>query len=260
MTTASEEAFGGRGEYQPAPRVATAYFTQGRGTGAPERGAAPVAGPIGVRPTAEAYTPSRRFLPATRPDPAFEQRPMFRAPLPRRVALVALLLAHPAPRTYANGDASAFGRPQGDYPRPFRGTQANTGGFDAQGQPGGQTAQPFSDADRRRQAAQDARQSLGETPTGDTGRARPSRTPAFDNAPSDRPNPVDNTPRPFRGTSAGQDTGRPARRSYRDDETAAPTSRSQRGHSARHSLRTRERRTRPTGSTVPRARTRVARL
>ena len=237
VTTASEEAFGGRGEYQPAPRVATAYFTQGRGTGAPERGAAPVAGPIGVRPTAEAYTPSRRFLPATRPDSAFEQRPMFRAPLPRRVALVAPPLSHPAPRTYANGDASAFGRPQGDYPRPFRGTQANTGGFNAQGQPGGQTAQPFSDADRRRQAAQDARQSLGETPTGDTGRARPSRTPAFDNVPSDRPNPVDNIPRPFRGTSAGQDTG-PLRVAPTGTTRRRPqTSRSQRGHSARHSLR-----------------------
>ena len=228
VTTASVAAFGGRGEYQPGPRVATAYFSQGRPIGAPVRGDAPVAGPIGVRPTAEAYTPSRNFLPASRPAPAFTQRPVFRAPLPRRVALAAPPLARPSPRT-------------------FRAT-GSQGGFTPDDQPNPQTSRPFSNADRRRQAAQDARQSLGQTPVDDNRRLRPSRPPTFDNAPNangrysgnrvddtpeaprsgrtpdvtrDAPGTRADNPRPFQGASGGQDVGQPARRAYRYDENAS---------------------------------------
>ena len=166
-TTASAAAFGGRGEYRPAPRVATAYFAPGRSIGAPERGAAPVAGPIAVRPTAEAFTPSRTFLPASHPAPDFVQRPMFRAPLPRRVALVAPPLAHPTPRTFR-----AVG-PQDAGANTYRTDTAVEAA----------RRRPFSVADRRRQAAEDARQSLGQPSPNDIGRIRPFRSPAFDNVP-----------------------------------------------------------------------------
>ena len=52
-------------------------------------------------------------------------------------------------------------------------------------QPVPQTARPFSDAEQRRQAALNARQSLGQPPPGDAGRVRHDRPQTFDNVPRD---------------------------------------------------------------------------
>ena len=231
VTTASVAGFGGRDEYRPAPREATAYFTKGRAIGAPERGVAPVAGPIAVRPTAEDLTPSRQFLPA-RPDAAFAQRPLFRAPLPRRVALGAPPPTEPSPRSSRPAiTQSGFG--QSPLTRPFRQPPSDTSAFD--------------DADRRRQAAQDARQSLGQPAANDAPNLSPARPRLFDNAPRDnggftgnRANDTQNkprphrtaefsgnaagpagNPRPFRGASPDMGTARPARHSYQYNESAA---------------------------------------
>ena len=125
--------------------------------------------------------------------------------------------------------------------------------------PAGRRHEFLSDADRRRQAAQQARQSLGQPVTGDTGRIRPDRAPAFDNTPRDTPHSVDNNPRPFRGASAGQHMEWPVRRPISTTKRRPWTSRSQRGPAARHSLRIRARRTSLTGRTVPCARTTAAR-
>ena len=68
------EAFGGRGEYQPAPRVATAFFAQGRGIGAPQRGRP--RSPVRLSPAhRRGVHPTRTFLPATGPDPGLRAAP-----------------------------------------------------------------------------------------------------------------------------------------------------------------------------------------
>ena len=211
VTTASMVEFGGgRGEYRPAPRVATAFFAQGRAIGAPPRGSAPFAGPIAVRPTAEAYTPSRTFLPAAHPAQALLQRPMFRAPLPRRVAAFAPPISHPAPRTFrglgSQGNRSLFGSPQAGRP-PFGRPQ---------GQPGLPPAQAPNPAG---QEARDARRSLGQPLD------RPRR---FSNVPDAAPavgNNRGNKGLDFPARTSRSDNFPPARHVYHTDESPASTAR-----------------------------------
>jgi hypothetical protein len=97
VTTASVAEFGGAGRYHPQAQGGAAFFVRGRSIGAPIGGAAPVAGPLAVRPTALAFTSSRSFLPGLRPSALVQQRPIFRAPLPQRVARFAPALRSPAP-------------------------------------------------------------------------------------------------------------------------------------------------------------------
>ena len=104
VTSASAAAFGGRGEYQAQPRSASAFFVRGRSIGAPAVGAAPVAGPSSVLPTALGMTATRRYSPAVRPAPEVVHRAVFRAPLPARVARFAPVFSHPVtPAARRNG-------------------------------------------------------------------------------------------------------------------------------------------------------------
>ncbi|MBV9849955.1 MAG: FecR domain-containing protein [Armatimonadetes bacterium] len=166
VTTASLAAFGGRGEYQPAPRAA-GYFVRGRSIGAPAGGAAPVAGPIAVRPTAMAFTPSRTYLPAVHPAAPVLQRPLFRAALPARVARVAPALPHPQALTPRPGLTT----------RPDRGPVTPAFGGPTGNVPG--TQRPLDARERARQDALAARQSLGQPTGGPAGSGGPRPPRAF---------------------------------------------------------------------------------
>ncbi len=76
VTIASAAVFGGAGQYRPQAADGSAFFRRGH----------PVGMPVSVRPTAVSATPSRVFLPDMRPEAAVQARPVFRAPLPDRVA------------------------------------------------------------------------------------------------------------------------------------------------------------------------------
>ncbi len=234
VTTASVASFGGRGEYQDAPRGSAAFFVRGRSIGAPAAGSAPVAGPISARPTAAAFTPSRTFLSDARPDAPILRRPLFRTALPAPVAR----FAPSSPRYQASGSrpgAASFpgvtravtpGRPF--LPRP--GSVTGSGPLGSrrparsyQGAPGSS-----GPSDQASQAARDARRSLGQTPpegarpgaiqrrpspdaqAGGDNAARPAR-PArvFTGGPAPQERPQD----------APRELGRPAREAPRAPET-----------------------------------------
>lgn len=212
VTTARAEAFGGRGEYQAAPRAATAFFVRGRSIGAPLAGAAPVAGPISARPTAMASTPSRTFLSDERPASPNMRRPLFRAALPPSVARVAPFSPRfqgspqefPARRGAASSPGAA--RDAAPYPpvgsgsrpeaqnsdRPFRSRRPSS---TAQGTP-----EPTSSGDRDSQAATDARRSLGRPAPGvmRSGAIPERRSPSTSStseSPFRRPRPARDVPR-----------------------------------------------------------------
>ncbi len=86
VTTVSSANFGGRGSYVSVAKADTSLFERGRVIGAPPRGAAPLAGPIGVKPTPQAMTPSRTFTAAPPSAPSFQARPVYRAPIASAVA------------------------------------------------------------------------------------------------------------------------------------------------------------------------------
>ncbi len=237
VTTASVAAFGGRGEYQPAPRAATAFFVRGRSVEAPVGGAAPVAGPISVRPTALAYTPSRAFLPAGSPSASVLRRPLFRAALPPQVARVAPAI--PRPQTFASRPGAAFpsdarstrfpgatpGRPIGSRPdvSPGNGSFGNNSFRSRRPAPAFQgTPGPLNPGDRARQAAIAARRSF-EPPTsgGDRGgfrSLRPSRDLPGDTStggagrdfPREPSRPAWGIPRETNGADAPREPSRPA--------------------------------------------------
>jgi len=175
VTTARVEAFGGRGEYQPQPRATTAFFARGRSIGAPLAGAAPVAGPLGARPTAMAFTPSRTFLSDARPASPILRRQLFRSALPPQVERVAP--SSPRYRVFGSRPGAELfpgaaqpvvpgaGRPFGSRSetssdaRPFRSSRR-------QAPPVQGASEPFSPGDQARQAAADARRSLGQPAPG----------------------------------------------------------------------------------------------
>ncbi len=175
VTTASVAAFGGRGEYQALPRATTAFFVRGRSIGAPTAGAAPFAGPISARRTAMAFTPSRTFLSDVRPALPILRRTLFRAPLPPQVAR----FAPPSPRY--QGSSARLGVGVSPDALPYRAPGANAGRPFRSPQPSPDAAplrssrrpvrsfegptEPSGSGDRARQAALDARQSLGQTPS-----------------------------------------------------------------------------------------------
>ena len=166
VTTASVAAFGGQGTYQAAPRVSTAYFSQGRSIGAPRASAAPFSGPIAARPTAEAFTPSRTFLPSVRPTAGVLERPMVRAALPARVAR----FAPPVPEasgTRIQGGRTPFERPQNTVPAsglPRTVRQPEAGSVTPRWDRPQRTLPPTS-GDGAREAARAARESLGRHTT-----------------------------------------------------------------------------------------------
>ena len=226
VTTASAASFGGRGEYQAQPRAATAFFVRGRSIGAPLAGSAPVAGPISARPTAMAFTPSRTFLPDARPASPILRRPLFRSALPPTVARV----APSSPRFQAFGQRpGARSFPEATRPaapgvaagRPFGARPTTTPGSDPfragrPPRPFQGASEPLSPGDRARQAAADARRSLGQpttggmrsgaipqrrspdAPSGDQGTFRPSRPvralPGDTNTPGETSRPVRDVP------------------------------------------------------------------
>ena len=96
VTTASTAEFGGGGHYHPQTFGGAAYWTRGRSVGAPQAGFAPVAGPMSVHPTLLGATASRSFVPDAHPNPFFQDRSTFRAPLPNRVARFAPPLRSPS--------------------------------------------------------------------------------------------------------------------------------------------------------------------
>ncbi len=85
VTATNAAEFGGRARYEPVDQSASSLFQRGRGVGAPEAGRAPSAGPAGVRPTVQALTPSRTYLPQSRPDPRLAEKPIYRASLPAAI-------------------------------------------------------------------------------------------------------------------------------------------------------------------------------
>ena len=182
VTTATVASFGGRGEYQAAPRTASAFFLRGRSIGAPAAGSAPVAGPISARPTAMAFTPSRDFLPNAHPASPILRRQLFRAALPAPVAQVApsspryqafgqrpgaVRAGDSSPSRAADGNAGRFrdtGRPAAPRSGALEGTGAlrsHRPSFPSQGAGG-----PVNPGDGGRQAASDARRSLGQPISG----------------------------------------------------------------------------------------------
>ena len=182
VTMATVASFGGRGEYQAAPRTASAFFLRGRSIGAPAVGSAPVAGPISARPTAMAFTPSRDFLPNAHPASPILRRQLFRAALPAPVARVApsspryqafgqrpgaIRAGDSSPSRAADGNAGRFrdtGRPAAPRSGALEGTGAlrsRRPSFPSQGAGG-----PVNPGDGGRQAASDARRSLGQPLSG----------------------------------------------------------------------------------------------
>ena len=85
VSTASSEAFGGRGSYRTVKGDATSIFMRGRNINAPLAQHAPVAGPISVRPTEAGLTPSRSFLRSEQPPKATLNRNIFRSSLPQGI-------------------------------------------------------------------------------------------------------------------------------------------------------------------------------
>ena len=261
VTTASVAEFGGRGEYQAAPRGSAAFFTRGRSIGAPAVGSAPVAGPVGVRPTAAAFTPSRTFLSDARPAAPILRRPLFRTALPATVAR----LAPPSPRYRASlsstrqGTSSslrngvpgpASGRAFGS--RPASATVPGSVGSRHPARPSLGTPRPANPSDRASQAAHDARRSLGQTPsegirpgaiqrhpspnvsTSDDNAARPARPsrvlssrPTSQDSPQEaprapsRPEPAP-APRMFRSREAAPEAQPQQRAPERAPQEAAP--------------------------------------
>ena len=184
VTSASVAAFGGRGEYQPQPRAASAFFVRGRSIGAPVNGEAPVAGPQSVRPTTLGLTASRSFLPAVRPANEVIRRPVFRAPLPARVAHFAPTFAHPLNSVPARRPALPALDLSGRNPVPRPEV----------------TARPRNAGDRARQAAETARENLGQIAP----RPVPKALPLSPKVPETRlPNPP-----------GGADSTRPVARPY----------------------------------------------
>ena len=113
VTSARVEEFGGAGRYHPEAEGGAAFFRRGRSIGAPLAGNAPVAGPLAARPTRLSFTSTRTFVPGAHPAFQVQQRPVFRAPLPGRVAR----FAPPLPRASSPVLRSGFGI---TAPRPVR--------------------------------------------------------------------------------------------------------------------------------------------
>jgi len=288
VTTASMAAFGGRGEYQPAPRATTAFFTRGRSIGAPLAGSAPVAGPISARPTAMAFTPSRTFLSDARPASPILRRPLFRSALPPSVARFApsslrfqAFGSRPGATSFPRAarpaaPGAATGRPFG--PRPETASEAGPlRSRRRQSRPAQGAPEPYRPEDQARQAALDARRSLGQhsgirpgavperrspgAPSGDQGAFRPSRPvrvfpsntnpqdaprdfPRSQNVPRDFPR-SQNVPRDFpRSQNVPQEPSRPAREVPREPSRPEPSPAAPRPS---------RRRERPSGETQPQA-------
>lgn len=106
VTTASAAVFGGAGQYRPQATDGSAYFLRGR----------PVGVPVSVRPTAVSATPSRVFLPDSRPEAGIRARPVFRvSPASPEASPPAA-----APSPSADSGRIIVRLPHGDSPSPNR--------------------------------------------------------------------------------------------------------------------------------------------
>ncbi|MBV9866168.1 MAG: FecR domain-containing protein [Abitibacteriaceae bacterium] len=123
VSVATISAFGGRGRYEPVPRGTTDIFTHGRPIGAPRVGHGPIAGPIAVRPTTLATTPSRTFEHNVQPPQTVSSRPVFRMPLQPNIARVSGPLARPH---FPNGTTNALGANGGVRTAPVNSLPGNT--------------------------------------------------------------------------------------------------------------------------------------
>jgi hypothetical protein len=86
VTSARSADFGGRASYVRVARADTSLFTRGQAVGAPLQGRAPLAGPIAVKPTPQAMTPTRTFTPTVPAGGNRQARPVYRAPIAPTVA------------------------------------------------------------------------------------------------------------------------------------------------------------------------------
>jgi hypothetical protein len=86
VTSVRSADFGGRGTYVSVVRADSSLFTRGQVIAAPLQGRAPVAGPIGVKPTLQAMTPTRTFTTSAPTGTVRQTRPVFRAPVASVVA------------------------------------------------------------------------------------------------------------------------------------------------------------------------------
>ena len=95
ITRTTTAGFAGSGRFQSGTASDPAIFKRGQAVAA-GRGASPVFGPAGVRPTAAAYTANRSFG-ASHPSASVLSRPVYRAP----IAAVAARTSAPIGRTIA---------------------------------------------------------------------------------------------------------------------------------------------------------------
>ena len=79
VTAVRASDFGGRGVYTSVAKSDNSLFTRGRVVAAPPQGRAPFAGPIAVRPTPQAMTPTRSFTASPQAGPNRLARPVYRA-------------------------------------------------------------------------------------------------------------------------------------------------------------------------------------
>ena len=85
VTAVSTNEFGGRSPYVRVAKSDTTIFTRGRTFGAPRQGVAPLAGPA-VKPTSQAFTPSRAYTVTQKAGPAVQNRNVYRAPIVATIA------------------------------------------------------------------------------------------------------------------------------------------------------------------------------
>ncbi|HZT41791.1 MAG TPA: DUF6600 domain-containing protein [Chthonomonadaceae bacterium] len=155
---AQMNAFGGTGSYRPLPHGETSFFTHGQTIGLPS-GHRPFSGPMSIRPSQIAMSPTRTFA-GFRPSQSILTRPVVRATLPPAVARESRPFG-PAVTPHSQSGASRYGgyqsasgRRQSSNP-PMISNRTSSGSYPR----GGSSAQSNAPAWER------ARQTLGERPS-----------------------------------------------------------------------------------------------
>jgi len=115
-TVARKAEFGDSSHSRPQAANGGALWPRGRAARAPENGASPVSGPISVRPAARAAALPPPSLPGDFSGVPVWTRPVYRAPLPDRVARSAPPLPKAAAHAAPDADA-VFAKP--NAPPPF---------------------------------------------------------------------------------------------------------------------------------------------
>lgn len=119
VTTVASNDFGGRATYVPVNKADTSLFARGRVIAAPVAGKAPLAGPVAVKPTPQAMTPTRTFTQTAQTPAPRQNQPVFRAPVRSTI------VQNSAPITPTG---RVLTPPQTGYIRPNSGVN-NPGGF-----------------------------------------------------------------------------------------------------------------------------------